>query len=116
MVLLDNLSIHTPRGSRLLRALLEEVNADEERLVLVYTPAYDPEANRIEWLWRALRRAVTHCHTRATLALLLADADAWATALPPDAVLAQLGSPGVSPAPPPARAMRAAPTTLKPAA
>jgi DDE superfamily endonuclease len=63
MVLLDNLSIHTPRGSRLLRALLEEVNADEERLVLVYTPAYDPEANRIEWLWRALRRAVTHCHT-----------------------------------------------------
>ena len=36
-------------------------------LMLVYTPPYDPEANRIEWLWRALRRAVTHTHTRETL-------------------------------------------------
>ena len=51
--ILDNLGIHTPKGSRLLRGLLEE-------LVLVYTPTHDPDANRIEWLWRALRRAVTH--------------------------------------------------------
>jgi hypothetical protein len=90
LVLLDNLSIHTPRGSRLLRALLAEAG---ERLVLVYTPRYDPEANRIEWLWRALRRAVTHAHQRETLDLLLADADAWAAALPPDDVLRQIGSP-----------------------
>ncbi len=116
IVLLDNLSIHTPRGSRLLRALLAEANADEERLVLVYTPAYDPEANRIEWLWRALRHAVTHCHTRETLDLLLADADAWATALAPDHVLAHIGSPCTPPAPPPARHAPAAPTTLKLAA
>ena len=27
-----------------------------------YTPTYGPEANRIEWFWRALRRAVTHAH------------------------------------------------------
>ena len=93
IVLLDNLSIHTPRGSRLLRALLADANATEERLVLVYTPTYDPEANRIEWLWRALRRAVTHCHTRRTLDPLLGDADAWATALTPAAVLAHIGSP-----------------------
>ena len=93
VVLCDNLSIHTPRGSRLLRALLEEANAEEERLVLVYTPTYDPEANRIEWLWRALRRAVTHCHTRERLDPLLADADAWATALTPTEVLAHIGSP-----------------------
>ena len=98
LVLCDNLSIHTPRGSRLLRALLDEVNATAERLVLVYTPAYDPDANRIEWLWRALRRAVTHCHTRTTLDPLLADADAWATALAPAEVLAHIGSP----CPPPA--------------
>ena len=52
LVLLDNLGIHTPRGSRLLRALLEEFRG---HLVLVYTPTYDPDANRIEWLWRALR-------------------------------------------------------------
>ncbi len=56
MVILDNLGIHTPKGSRLLRALLEELG---EQLVLVYTPTYDPDANRIEWLWRALRRTVT---------------------------------------------------------
>ena len=100
VVLCDNLSIHTPRGSRLLRALLAEANAEEERLVLVYTPAYDPEANRIEWLWRALRRAVTHCHTREHLDPLLADADAWATALAPTEVLAHLGSPCTPPTAP----------------
>lgn len=100
VVLCDNLSIHTPRGSRLLRALLEEVNAEQERLVLVYTPAYDPDANRIEWLWRALRRAVTHCHTRERLDPLLADAHAWATALSPADVLAHIGSPCTPPAAP----------------
>ena len=63
------------------------------RLVLVYTPTYDPEANRIEWLWRALRRAVTHTHTRETLALLLQDADAWAHTLSPTEILRQIGSP-----------------------
>jgi hypothetical protein len=96
MVLLDNLSIHTPQGSRLLRQLLAEANATTERLVLVYTPRYDPEANRIEWLWRALRRTVTHNHQRETLEPLLADADRWATALPPVAVLSQIGSSGAA--------------------
>jgi hypothetical protein len=71
MVILDNLGIHTPKGSRLLRGLLAELG---EQLVLVYTPIYDPDANRIEWLWRALRRAVTHTHQRTTLAELLTDA------------------------------------------
>ena len=89
-VVLDNRPIHTPRGSRLLRALLEEVG---ERLVLVYTPAYDPDANRIEWLWRAFRRAVTHTHGRETLDPLLADATQWARALPPAQALRQIGSP-----------------------
>src|ERR671939_761283 len=55
IVLLDNLGIHTPRRSKLLRALLEEYKDD---LLLVYTPAYDPDAKRIEWLWRALPAAV----------------------------------------------------------
>jgi hypothetical protein len=100
MVLLDNLSIHTPRGACLLRQLLAEANATAERLVLVYTPRYDPEANRIEWLWRALRRTVTHNHQRETLDPLLADADRWATGLPAAAVLSQIGSPGT-----PARAL-----------
>jgi transposase len=90
LVLLDNLGIHTPKGSLLLRALLEELRG---QLVLVYTPTYDPEANRIEWLWRALRRAVTHAHTRETLALLLEDADAWARTISPTDILRQIGSP-----------------------
>jgi transposase len=90
MVILDNLGIHTPKGSRLLRALLEEVG---ERLVLVYTPTYDPDANRIEWLWRALRRTVTHTHRRQRLEDLLADTDRWARTIPPAKVLSQIGSP-----------------------
>jgi transposase len=90
MVILDNLGIHTPRGSRLLRGLLAELGED---LVLVYTPTYDPDANRIEWLWRALRRAVTHTHQRASLAELLADAERWACTISPAEVLSQIGSP-----------------------
>jgi transposase len=90
MVILDNLGIHTPKGSRLLRALLEELGG---QLVLVYTPTYDPDANRIEWLWRALRRSVTHTHRRQTLAELVADADRWAHTITPAQVLSQIGSP-----------------------
>jgi transposase len=90
MVILDNLGIHTPKGSRLLRALLAELGQD---LVLVYTPTYDPEANRIEWLWRALRRSVTHTHRRQTLVELVADADQWAHTITPAQVLSQIGSP-----------------------
>ena len=36
-------------GSKRVRAFLAD-HPDE--VVLVYTPAYDPDANRIEWLWR----------------------------------------------------------------
>jgi DDE superfamily endonuclease len=90
MVILDNLGIHTPKGSRLLRELLAELGA---QLVLVYTPTYDPDANRIEWLRRALRRAVTHTHQRTTLAELLADAEQWARTITPAEVLSQIGSP-----------------------
>jgi hypothetical protein len=90
MVILDNLGIHTPKGSRLLRGLLSEVG---EELVLVYTPTYDPDANRIEWLWRSLRRTVTHTHRRQTLTELVADADRWARTITPAQVLSQIGSP-----------------------
>src|SRR5215207_377478 len=90
MVILDNLGIHTPKGSRLLRALLAELGED---LVLVYTPTYDPDANRIEWLWRALRRTVTHTHQRRFLQDLVADADRWARTIPAAQVLSQIGSP-----------------------
>jgi hypothetical protein len=58
-----------------------------------------PEANRIEWLWGALRRAVTHTHTRETLALLLEDADAWARTISPTAIVRQIRSPFAHPIP-----------------
>jgi transposase len=90
MVILDNLGIHTPKGSRLLRVLLEELG---EELVPADTPTYDPEANRIEWLWRSLRRTVTHTHQRQRLADLVADADRWARTIPAAQVLSQIGSP-----------------------
>jgi DDE superfamily endonuclease len=90
MVILDNLGIHTPKGSRLLRELLAELG---KQLVLVYTPTYDPDANRIEWLWRALRRSVTHTHRRQALVDLIADADRWARTITPAQVLSQIGSP-----------------------
>jgi transposase len=90
MVILDNLGIHTPKGSRLLRGLLAELGGD---LVLVYTPTYDPDANRIEWLWRSLRRTVTHTHQRQRLEDLVADADRWARTIPAAQVLSQIGSP-----------------------
>ena len=40
---------------------------------LIYTPAYAPDANRIEWLWRWSRREVTPSHQRQTVAALPKD-------------------------------------------
>jgi hypothetical protein len=61
----------------------------------VYTPAYDPDANRIEWLWRISRRAVTHNHQRHSFELLLTDAQEHFQTLAqtPADVLRHIGSP-----------------------
>ena len=66
-----------------------------EQLYLVYTPAYDPDANRIEWLWRVSRRIVTHNHHRSTFELLLTDVQQHFRALArtPAEVLRHIGSP-----------------------
>jgi hypothetical protein len=92
IVIADNLSTHTPAGARLVRDLLA---AHGDHLRLVYTPPYDPDANRIEQLWRVSRRAVTHTHRRATLDALSTDAEAHFQELraDPDAVLRHIGSP-----------------------
>ena len=74
----------------MLRRLLDQLGG---KLVLVYAPAYDPESNRIEWLWRSLRRAVTHTQQNATLPPLLAVADTWARKLKPEEIPRQIGSP-----------------------
>jgi Ser/Thr protein kinase RdoA (MazF antagonist) len=65
-VVLDYLSLRTPRDLRRLRELSAEVG---DRLVLVSTAASDPEADRTAWPWRALcrrldaRRSVAHPRT-----------------------------------------------------
>jgi transposase len=92
IVIADNLRTHTPAGSLLVRSLLAEF---KEHLYLVYTPAYDPDANRIEWLWRVSRHVVTHNHQRPAFELLLADAKEHfqtLTQIPAD-VLCHIGSP-----------------------
>jgi len=92
LVIADNLRTHTPRGSLLVRALLAEAGG---QLRLVYTPAYDPDATRIEWLWRPVRRAVTHNHHRTDCDTLRTDRRTEFDALAhhPTAALAHVGSP-----------------------
>ena len=46
IVIADNLKTHTSAGSLLVRSMLTEL---QDHVYLVYTPAYDPDANRIEW-------------------------------------------------------------------
>ena len=91
IVIADNLKTHTPTGSLLVRSMLAEF---QEHLYVVYTPAYDPDANRIEWLWRVSRRVVTHNHHRCTFELLLADVERHFQALAqaPAEVLRHIGS------------------------
>lgn len=91
IVLADNLRTHTAAGSKLVRQMLSDL---QEHLILVYTPPYDPDANRIEWLWRRSRREVTHNHQRHTFAELQVDIRLHFQRLAeqPHAVLRQLGS------------------------
>jgi DDE superfamily endonuclease len=92
MVIVDNLRTHTPAGSRLVRQMVTELH---DHLRFVYTPAYDPDANRIEWLWRWTRREVTHNHQRLTFTALLEDVQVHFQTLghSPELVLRQIGSP-----------------------
>jgi transposase len=92
IVIADNLKTHTASGSLLVRSMVTELH---EHLRLVYTPAYDPDANRIEWLWRVSRRVVTHNHHRSTFDLLLADLEIHFQTLArsPAEVLRHIGSP-----------------------
>ena len=92
MVLLDNLGIHTYQGSKLLREVLERHG---DRLRLVYTPPYDPEANPTERLWPHFRLSVTHNHHRDALPALYEDTLAYFDRLDalPNQVLSHIGSP-----------------------
>jgi transposase len=92
IIIVDNLKTHTAQGSLLVRSILTELS---DQLYLVYTPAYDPDANRIEWLWRISRRLVTHNHHRKDFELLLTDARTHFETLTrtADDLLRHIGSP-----------------------
>jgi hypothetical protein len=70
IVLPDNAKIHTPQGAKGVREALERHG---EKLRLVPTPAYDPQANPAELLFRPFRRAVTHNHHRDDVVDLFRD-------------------------------------------
>ena len=88
----DHLKTHTAEGSLLVRSMFSEL---AEQLSLVYTPADDPDATRIEWLWRISRRIVTHNHHRRDFETLLTDARTHFETLThtPDDLLRHIGSP-----------------------
>jgi transposase len=92
IIIADNLKTHTAQGSLLVRSMLTELS---HQLYLIYTPAYDPDANRIEWLWRISRRIVTHNHHRETFEALLTDARTHFETLSrtPDNLLRHISSP-----------------------
>jgi len=94
ILITDHLKAHTSAGSLLVLSMLSEL---KEQLYLIYTPAYDPDANRIEWLWRVSRRVVTHHHHRSDFALLLVDVQTHFQALSQAqaSVLYHIGSPFV---------------------
>ena len=92
LVLADNLGIHTPARSKKLRDLLA---THGDHLHLIYTPAYDPEANPIERFWKPFRHDVTHNHRRENLYDLQMDAYQHFLARDndPNTVLREIGSP-----------------------
>jgi hypothetical protein len=95
IVLADNASTHTAKGSKRVRRTLARHG---DALRLVYTPPYDPEANPTERLWTIWRHRLTHNHQRADIWDLYRDAEAEVERLQADpaAVLQHVGSPGAA--------------------
>jgi hypothetical protein len=92
IVLVDNAKIHTAAGSKAVRQALEEHG---EKLHLIYTPAYDPNAQPIERLFPPFRQAVTHNHHRDNVVDLYRDAFTYFADLDeePERALRHIGSP-----------------------
>jgi hypothetical protein len=88
--LVDNAKSHRVGKTGIVRRGLDELAG---RVVLVFLPAYSPDLQPTERLWRQWRPNVTHNHTRASIAALQEDSDAWLgrMAARPTAVLQALG-------------------------
>jgi hypothetical protein len=71
--LVDNAKSHRVGKTGIVRRGLDQLAG---RVVLVFLPAYSPDLQPAEKLWRQWRPNVTHNHTRASMAALEADSDA----------------------------------------
>jgi DDE superfamily endonuclease len=74
VLLIDNAPGHRLGKTGCLRQVM---NVLRGRVVLVYLPAYSPDLQPEERVWRQWRPNVTHNHRRATIEELLQDSDAW---------------------------------------
>jgi transposase len=74
IILVDNARFHRPEQSRQVAALLRRHGP---WLRLVFLPAYSPELQPLDHLFRVLRARVTHNHHRHSLDALQADAEAF---------------------------------------
>jgi len=92
MIVLDNAGVHRAEKSRLVAALLDRHGS---WLTLVFPPAYSPELQPLDHLFRAWRREVTHNHHRTSLDVLQTDSEAFfhRRARRPQLILRMIGSP-----------------------
>jgi DDE superfamily endonuclease len=90
VLLIDNAAGHRVGKTGMLRQVM---TAFRGRVVLVHLPAYSPDLQPEERLWRQWRPNVTHNHRRATIEELVRDSDAWfeRLATQPVATLQMLG-------------------------
>jgi transposase len=90
VLLIDNAPSHRLGKTGCLRQVMNVLCG---RVVLVYLPAYSPDLQPEERLWRQWRPNVTHNHRRATIEELIQDSDAWfeRQAREPASILQMLG-------------------------
>ena len=92
VVLTDNARPHQVGKTGIVRRGLDALAG---RVVIVFQPAYSPDLQPTERVWRQWRPNVTHNHQRDTLGALQQDSDAWfcRMAAEPAAVLQALAIP-----------------------
>ena len=90
ILLVDNAQSHRVGKTGLIRLFLR---ANAGRVVLVFLPAYSPDLQPAERLWRQWRPNVTHNHRCSEMEQLVGNSDAWLTcaATQPQSVLQMLG-------------------------
>lgn len=94
--LVDNAKSHRVGKTGIVRRGLDALAG---RVVLVFQPAYSPDLQPAERVWRQWRPNVTHNHRRDTLLALQQDSDGWMCrmATTPQAVLQALAIPASKP-------------------